>query len=465
MKPGIRQQQIASKGYFCLSILLIVYVACRSAAVGFTHDESLSYTIIRGNDSQVFTANNHWLNTALMYLFSKIFGYSEPVLRLPNVISFIVYLWFIHRIFREFCVDLKALVISAPLLLLNPFMLDFFGLARGYGLGMCFFTVSLYYFLAYFTREQSPGRLAWMVISGVCCVYANYAFLTAVLALHGASLICCFRVHREKWMQLGIFYLAEATLLVPAILNILFLSEKNELYAGGERHVFHDTLKSVISFSYSYGDDVAGITLVVCAVMGIALLAGMMLLRNRALDFMKILVLLLIVIPTVLHYAIGMNYPKDRAAIYWMIVTGIFVLLAAGQVWRTYGNLLLRWIFVTVFGALTVFQVINFILNFSLDQTIIWKYDSDVKNAMTLVRKNLGDKESSIGINWLLEPSVNYYRETKHIDRLKPATRDGVAAAYDYYLVFGEDLPQLAGRRTETIRHYPSSDLYLVGGK
>ena len=50
---------------------LLIYVIYRASTLSFTHDESLSFTIIKGNLDWVLTANNHLLNTQLMSIFSR----------------------------------------------------------------------------------------------------------------------------------------------------------------------------------------------------------------------------------------------------------------------------------------------------------------------------------------------------------------------------------------------------------
>lgn len=454
MRSGQAIQKRVQTGYLFLSFLLIAYVIWRSISISFTHDESLSYTIITGNETQVYTANNHWLNTVLMFVFSKIFGYSEFALRFPNVIAFAIYLLLVYRIWKKFSGATLSLVIAAPLLLLNPFMLDFFGLARGYGLGMMFFTASIYYLLLYFLEKQTVKYITFFVVSSACCVYSNYAFLTAILALHGAVLICYFKVHRVKLWQLATFYAVEAILLIPAVLNILYLSEKKELYAGGDNNVFQDTLKSIVSFSLSYGEDPYHFTQIALVLLAAVFVCALFFLRSRSLKFILISLLLLLAIPTLLHFFLGMGFPKDRAALYWMIVIGFMVLFSA--------PLKKKYVAIFAFSALALMQVVNFVPNCNLRHTIIWKYDSDVKNALELINKERFNGEISIGCNWLLEPALNYYRETRNLKWLKPVTREGVGSKYDQYLIFMEDLPALKDRNMAKIKYYPKSELFVM---
>ena len=128
-------------------LALFIYAFLRSYYLSFTHDESLSFSIF--NDVATIsttTANNHILNTFLMWISSFILGNSEWALRLPNVLAFGVYLSACYLLLIK---DKSnwLLIIGSSLLLLNPFSIEFFALARGYGISLGCMMVSLYFLL------------------------------------------------------------------------------------------------------------------------------------------------------------------------------------------------------------------------------------------------------------------------------------------------------------------------------
>src|SRR6185436_12641938 len=82
-------------------------------------------------------ATNHFLNTLLTKLCYLIGGNSELVLRLPNHVGYGMYLWFSLRILQR--LRHRAIAFAGFLLLnLNPYVLDYFSLSRGYGLSLGF---------------------------------------------------------------------------------------------------------------------------------------------------------------------------------------------------------------------------------------------------------------------------------------------------------------------------------------
>lgn len=453
-----------SWSYFAISLLLLVYVAWRAANISFSHDESLSYTIITGNDTQMYTANNHWLNTIFMYLSSKIFGYSEFALRLPSLIAFVIYLVFIYRIFTRFSGNWIALLFAVPVLLMNPFILDFFGLARGYGLGMAFFTVGIYYFLAYFLKEQSSRYLLCLILSNVLCIYANYTFFTPILGLHITAFIIYFSTHRDKMKQLAIFYAIELLLLIPAIMNILYLSKKNELYAGGTTGVIADTLKSIAIYSF-FDDRLYSPAIYFFSFL---IIIALLMRKNRVLNFIKLLVFAMLAIPTLLYFVMEIRYPTDRGAIYWIVIAGILVMFITDWLVRNKPWKIISLAFGGVLAATAILCVVNFRERYNLTYAIIWKYDSDVENMLTSLEKRIGNKDipskekTTLGISWFLEPSINYYRETKNYTWLEPVNRDGVAGNYDFYAGFAEDLEKIDSVCTQKLRYYPLSEMHFL---
>ena len=109
----------------------------RASTFPFVHDESLSFTIVNGEPGWGASPNNHLLNTFLMRLCSTLFGNSELSLRAPNILAHVLYLVSSILLLRRLQHVLLQ-VVGFVFLNLNPFMLDFFFLARGYGLALGF---------------------------------------------------------------------------------------------------------------------------------------------------------------------------------------------------------------------------------------------------------------------------------------------------------------------------------------
>jgi hypothetical protein len=169
---------------FGIPLLLFAYVVYRAATLSLTYDEAYTYlTYVHQPD--VFSllnfgaANNHFLYTILMKAFVSGFGTQEIVLRLPSILSLAVFLIFTVR-FIQRNLDGSLWIPAIVLLSFNPYFLDFFSLARGYGPALCCEAVSLYLLLEAWPdwNTKTAGRRVFQSsIAGALAVLFNFTFL------------------------------------------------------------------------------------------------------------------------------------------------------------------------------------------------------------------------------------------------------------------------------------------------
>jgi hypothetical protein len=176
----------------------LVFVTARAVRVPFTYDEAASYvryidttvpSVFDTNLLSIFNfevATNHFLNTALTKCSYLIGGANESVLRLANLLGYALYLGCAGLILRRLSNPLIAL--GAFLLLnLNPYLLDFFALSRGYGLSLGLLMGSLFFVLRFF-QTPSAGRgdlvdLSRGLALAGAAVMANFALLNVYLGM------------------------------------------------------------------------------------------------------------------------------------------------------------------------------------------------------------------------------------------------------------------------------------------
>ena len=135
------------------------------------YDEAYSYlyysNTIHGFTSQSL-ANNHPLNSLLIYFSSYFFPYSEFMIRLPNLIFLILYLLFAIKI----SCNTKIKLVTFGLLILYWYLIPYyFAQARGYGIASSFVLISLYYLL------NKPSTDKNILISITLLLIGSYAFL------------------------------------------------------------------------------------------------------------------------------------------------------------------------------------------------------------------------------------------------------------------------------------------------
>ena len=233
--------------YYLCFLFAFSYVLIRGFTVGMTHDEALTYKIIQGDEVLRGTANHHWLNTHLSAIISHLFGAKEFALRLPNILSFGIFWFFLFRIARTF---LKSPATQLALLLLlcgNPFILDFFSLCRGYGLSIAFVTASLFYVfrIAALRNDSKPVHYFCGFLFAVLALSANLNTLNyflIALSLMVFSLLV-FK-SKNRIILLAVLLILSGIILYFSLNQLFFLRNKNDLYFGTNN--IHTTIDNLI---------------------------------------------------------------------------------------------------------------------------------------------------------------------------------------------------------------------------
>ncbi len=170
----------------------LAFATLRAARVPLTYDEAASYIrYIDANVPSVFdptvfsifdfeVATNHFLNTLLTKGSTSVIGGSEFALRLPNLIAYVMFIVFSLRILQRYA---RPWIATTGMLLLNvnPYVLDFFSLSRGYGLSLGFLMGAVFYLLRLFDElraRRGPLRDASRVLAfALAAVTSNFALL------------------------------------------------------------------------------------------------------------------------------------------------------------------------------------------------------------------------------------------------------------------------------------------------
>ena len=177
-----------------IGLVLLAYTTVRAITVSFSWDESWTYIyhVSKGMFYQQaydkMGGNHHLLNVWLMWLSSKLFGDGTLALRLPSLMAHAIYLYATGRIALKARSGFLAVAIFL-LLNLHPYLLDFFSLARGYGLGFGWMMLSLWHVWRYFDEEQSVRQVMWAAIYASLSAMSHVIMINFLLALGLAFLI------------------------------------------------------------------------------------------------------------------------------------------------------------------------------------------------------------------------------------------------------------------------------------
>ncbi|NTW36057.1 MAG: hypothetical protein HGB17_07990, partial [Syntrophobacteraceae bacterium] len=169
-----------------ISLLIFVYVAIRAATLCITIDEALTYNWhVTGGWGEIvlfrtpgLPDNNHVLHTLLCKI-SVMSGLSELTLRIPSLLGCLGYLVGLNLCLRRIVPGWRQ-VLGLLAVGMNPYVLDFLVLARGYGLGLGFTMLGMASLLE--SLPTASGKLKrvplqWSLLLFTFAALSNLSFL------------------------------------------------------------------------------------------------------------------------------------------------------------------------------------------------------------------------------------------------------------------------------------------------
>lgn len=355
---------------FCF--LLLLYLLLRAVYVLPVFDEITTFNIYIQSANFLPTtayldANNHLLFSALSTFFYLIFGNVLFFLRLPSILSFLLFAVYIYK-FSKKLENQHAKYLLLSTLLSIPFVLEFFALARGYGLMLAFFLGLIYHSLIYL--EQKELKQLWFIaLLQTLTLASNLSAFNGVLAwltmVFGFGL---YFSHYKKWP----FWLAVFVniLSIGAFAYYSFLLKNSgKLYHGGSNFI---AFSLAPLHRYLHLHENAFYALIAVSVLFISTL----LLRNYFPNFRKskntfanyliIAFCLMLLAVFSQHIFLKLNYPEDRAALYLLIsflLTLVFISdwISPKIAWGIF--------------ALSLFYPVSLLSSLNLSHSMLWKQE------------------------------------------------------------------------------------------
>ncbi len=478
---------------------LLAYSGYRAAFVSMTFDEIWSlnhYASAPWADIFAFkpvSANNHLGNTVLMKLALKAFSNAPFALRLPNLLAHVMYLAFSIALARRLRQGVWVLL-AFFLLNFHPFLLDFFSLARGYGLALAMTMGSLYHLFAF--RENAFSRhLVFNVVFAAMSVLFNFSFLHFFLA-DMAVLTMLIYSHARAWDgELRIALLTAVKRLAPILIACIglylfmrhpvrALVEAKELFYGGSTGFWSDTVFSLahsVLYKMDYWRSDVDLLLKFCmlSLFGMFLAFSIELSERgtRLRESPGMLAFLLLIIPaivgTVQHFEIGSLFLIYRTALFLLPIymLGLVLLL------RTCAKVPeFRRVVAGISVGIALLLGLHNARAMNLSHCAEWSFDADTEHMMLdLAADRAGRGEAgaaSIGVSWQMKPSTNYYRKFLQYDWLGEAKPNGCQPGMTYYFVMDGDacnlpqdqLPFGEKQGCTLLQHYPVSKTSLWRG-
>lgn len=469
--------------YFLLSVIicLFIFIILKAYYMSFTHDESLSFKILMGDSGVAQTANHHLLNTWLMTIFYRLFGASEFVLRLPNVLAFCLYAFFTFKILSKAESNL-VLLSGTALLFLNPYLIDFFTIARGYGLSLGFAMGAVYFLLLnrkIITYEDFLRNLTFSLLFSLMAAYSSLILVNFSIAI---LLIFLYELYfnvrkgvialnkRNKKTLTGLIFL-NLVFLFPLVLKLLLLKNNQQLYFGGTdffRHTITQLVHHYIYFSY-YGESFwLFLRQAIIFLFAFGVLYQLFRRKYTSLSRITLLLTLLMTASFIEYLLFVIPFPVGRTALFFIPLFGLFICFFVSDLKAFLKQRVIRHILSVSVFLLFLAIAYHFTMNLNLKYTREWQFDANTKAMMGEIKNqkeldNTLHQKICISNNWLFEPTINYYRSLYRMDYLAPADREGLNPDSDYFYSTIEDLKAFEyGELYQVVREFDDTETILL---
>lgn len=251
-----KSKQVATEVFFgVVMLLLLVGIGRKIVGISITNDEAYSFYLVKTNyiNALVGTANTHWVNSFFIKLETLVLGNEVWMWRLHMLFFFVLYLLAARAIAVKYFDGLWTGIVFL-LLVANPYLNDFFSIARGYGPAVAFMSWAIYFFADNF-QQHNKRTFFYACLCASLAVLSNYTLLYFFLP---TALIICAVILRKQLQGFSIRENKIALVLVAgtflfAAANLLFIKYyTGDLETGGDTSLLYDTIGSLIK-NTSYG--------------------------------------------------------------------------------------------------------------------------------------------------------------------------------------------------------------------
>lgn len=445
-----------------MGLASLCFVAYKAAVIPITHDETATvvwYSTFSNWEIMMYPdswPNNHILNTLLAKLSMNMFSDHQFFVRLPNVLGFLLYLIAIYKLARHFTLYNNTLVFSSILLLFlsNLYLIDFFSLARGYGLSIAFCSLSIAYFIDGFIKNKT--LFIWMAI--LFSMLGAYANFTTLIFFASASLLAfLYFISRDKYtikQKIGLLFIqfVISTLFgLLIVVPIIKMSENDQFQYWTNDGFVKQTLVSIIE-TFKYGGHpfrgIDPITLIwsFIGLLGLSIVGYFfrkrLFLVNKDNNLFLLGIYFIIscsLISILQSLILGSPNLTYRTALFLFPMVILCLISIITYFIKT--NILLNLI-----SVLILIVSLNHIVKYhSIDDVREWSFNKHTLTVIDDINKleENNSKEVSLKTDWLFHPSFNFYDYTNRagkINVLKYDKKVSLNTDAKYYYIYKKDL-------------------------
>ncbi|MFT3824610.1 MAG: hypothetical protein QM731_11845 [Chitinophagaceae bacterium] len=370
-----------------------IFVCWHAFTMGIAFDETYSLKLVKEHYYRAMpgSANTHWLNTFFMIIEHSIFGDSRGWLRLHSILAFP---FFAHGVYVLLKNNKNLFIAFAGycFIVFNPYLIDFFSLARGYSLALTFQAWMLVYLIRAGSQQRFVSR-EWLLVLlfSALSVASNLTYVYSAITALVVLLSCAIYFHPDgyQWKnrQLRITISLFTLLIVLSFADLLFMKYYARTLEYGGENLIASVFESVVHRSLYKITDVfePGIIgyITFITVVGISLFGVIQATSTKTLSpLLSVSILLLIIITCnyLFHLLFKSPYLYVRTAVQWYVPAIAAITFATSMVkaGATRGRVLVQR---AACIALGVIMMIHFGIHANVYTCLEWMRTEDLYRA------------------------------------------------------------------------------------
>lgn len=416
--------------------------------------------------------NNHFLNTLLIRLSTWILGDSDFAVRLPALFGHFLYIFFSFKLLRAISSQTIIIISGIVLLHLNPYFMDFFGLARGYSLSWGLMMASMFYLYRYIQEREDKYVNSSFVLAGlsVYSVLIALNYFLALIIVFNFIFLKDFLSQKIKNSFISYFLKKNISSILASLILFALLAypisrvrANNEFY-GEKGSFYNDTILSLVNqslfgkqyFGIDFPEVLVGIAITVY--LGTIIYAAIKLFSKNNNNIFTgglifgILFTLICWSTIAQFHLLGTPFLADRTALIYFplfsIIPVFFLSIFEKKKWLQMGLCL-----IPLFAY--SFHFSKCANTFTVRE---WWFDTNTKDVITYFLENEKPKKQvTFGIRAFNSPSFHYYEKIWKLEnqvdmiRLEQLSKNEF---FDYYYIEESWLPEISNERYEIVQKF-----------
>jgi hypothetical protein len=466
---------------YLITKAIVMQTTCDEAYTVMILSKQPTWDLITYKDSYT---NNHILNTLITKGLFSIFGMNHSLARVPSMVGFLMYFYCSYHFSKKYITDDGLSAMFLTVMCCNPYLLDFFALARGYGLSIGLEMVSVYAAANFIFQKETPKwTLPLSMAAAVLSVYAQFATLHFYLGINLLVFLYALNqwfTHKNKslfFKTLGIQVLGFVALVALVYLPFKAILRDNQIAYYGSEGFWENTISTLMYHSvYAQGyfsdktTDVFKRLLLLVFFIVVAKIAynfGQKKVETSEKTYPSVFAALLFgctAASVVLQFHLLKNqYVVDRTALFFYPLLAFSFPTVA--VFFSYFN---KKIGIFVMLLFVVFSLNHVKRSATLKYYREWWYDVNTYEILDFLKTEYdkSDKKETLklGTTWIFNPSFSYHREKNNLTWIEPLNYDkqpDTTHFYHFYYATNEEVPALSSKY-EKIKSWGDGQWHLM---